>query len=269
MEFCNVSKIKKGKCIMNDLELIPTYWASVSGGKDSLLMLKIIMENPNKYPLDGVIHFELEIDYPFIKNVVDYMQLECEKRGVKFVRIKPQKSWYELYNKWGFPTRKARWCNNKYKLNALKQHEQYMKSLGYKVINYIGYCVDEFKRYEKRKSPNEIYPLVIENVDELSVLNWAKNVDIFNNYYKSQLRCGCMFCPMASRLNMAYMLKYYPEKFYECMNLARKTEKNREIELKRPFSVWASNPKYNTEYIIDNIKNKWLPILEEKERNAE
>ena len=48
----------------NELALKPTYWASVSGGKDSLYMLNLILHNLDKYPLTGVAHFELEIDYP-------------------------------------------------------------------------------------------------------------------------------------------------------------------------------------------------------------
>lgn len=51
---------------MDELKLIPTHWASVSGGKDSLYMMDVIFNNLGKYPLDGVVHFELEIDYPFI-----------------------------------------------------------------------------------------------------------------------------------------------------------------------------------------------------------
>ena len=76
----------------NTLVLRPSYWASVSGGKDSLYMLKYILTNIDKYPLDGVIHFELEIDYPFIHEVIDYMEDECKKYGIKFVRIKPRKN---------------------------------------------------------------------------------------------------------------------------------------------------------------------------------
>lgn len=86
------------------LELRPSYWASVSGGKDSFYMLNLILHNLDKYPLDGVIHFELEIDYPFIKNVIDLMEEECTKYGIKFVRIKPRKTWLELYEKIGYPT---------------------------------------------------------------------------------------------------------------------------------------------------------------------
>ena len=51
----------------NEIALKPTYWASVSGGKDSLYMLYYILNHLDKYPLDGVCHFELEIDYPFLK----------------------------------------------------------------------------------------------------------------------------------------------------------------------------------------------------------
>lgn len=73
----------------NEIALRPSYWASVSGGKDSLYMLNLILHNLDKYPLDGVVHFELEIDYPFIHNVIDYMESECKKHGIKFVRLKP------------------------------------------------------------------------------------------------------------------------------------------------------------------------------------
>lgn len=51
------------------IALRPSYWASVSGGKDSLYMLNYILHNLDRYPLDGVVHFELEIDYPFIHEV--------------------------------------------------------------------------------------------------------------------------------------------------------------------------------------------------------
>lgn len=144
----------------NQIALKPTFWASVSGGKDSLYMLRLILANLDKYPLDGVVHFELEIDYPFIKNVVDAMEYACKEHGIKFLRIKPRKTRLELYNKHGFPTPKVRWCNREYKLDAVKH-----------------------------------------------------------------------------------------------------TEEIREIELGHPFAVMSGNPKYNADYIDNNIKNKWYPLL--------
>ena len=61
----------------NEIVLSPSYWASVSGGKDSLYMLKLILTHPQQYKLDGVIHYELETDFPFINDVVNYMQQDA------------------------------------------------------------------------------------------------------------------------------------------------------------------------------------------------
>ena len=47
----------------NSIILRPIHYASVSGGKDSLYMLLIILKNPQKYPLDLVVHFELETNW--------------------------------------------------------------------------------------------------------------------------------------------------------------------------------------------------------------
>lgn len=53
-------------------------------------MLNYILHNLDRYPLDGVVHFELEIDYPFIHNVIDYMETECKRAGIQFLRSEPR-----------------------------------------------------------------------------------------------------------------------------------------------------------------------------------
>lgn len=243
-----------------------------------MYMLNYILHNLDRYPLDGVVHFELEIDYPFIHDVIDYMESECKRFGIRFVRIKPRKTWEELYSSsyktgkmWGFPTRKARWCNGKYKLDCAKQQEEWLNSLGYYVVAYIGYCADEEKRFSKRTLLNktERYPLVEEGVREDTILEWAKTQPIFNHFYETQRRCGCMYCPLSSYLNFAYLYKYYPDNFSYMLEKMRETEAIRERELGRPFSVISSNPKYNADYLENIIKTKWLKKLEEKEQEYE
>lgn len=262
----------------NEIALRPSYWASVSGGKDSLYMLNLILHNLDKYPLTGVVHFELDIDYPFIHEVINYMESECTRIGVKFVRIKPQKTWDELYHTvskktngiYGFPTRAARWCNSNYKLNAKRQLEDWMRSLGYYTVFYIGYCADEDKRFLKRMTATkrEVYPLAENNIQEKDILEWAKQQPLFNNFYKTNARCGCMYCPISSYMNYTYLLKYYPENFDFMIARMRETEKLREAELGRPFSVISSNPKYNADYLDRIIRTKWLKILNDKEKEA-
>ena len=252
----------------SEIALRPSYWASVSGGKDSLYMLNYILHNLDRYPLDGVVHFELEIDFPFIHDVIDYMESECKRFGIRFVRIKPRKTWEELYKKYGFPTRKGRWCNSAYKLDAKRQLSEWMNSLGYYVVNYIGYCADEERRFNKRLNAQKVerYPLVENGIIEDVIWEWAKTQPIFNHFYETNKRCGCMYCPMSSYLNFAYLYKYYPDNFYYMINKMKETEKMREEELGRPFSVISSNPKYNAYYLENIIKTKWLKILNEKEK---
>ena len=250
-----------------ELALRPSYWASVSGGKDSLYMLNLILHNLDKYPLDGVVHFELEIDYPFIHNVIDYMQKECERHGIKFFRIKPEKTWNELYQRYLFPMRTARWCNSKYKLSAKKRLEEFLRNKGFYSVCYIGYCADEERRFSKRVDLRKVerYPLVEEGIKETTILQWAKTQPIFNHYYETNKRCGCAFCPMSSKLNYAYLCKYYPDMFDFMIEKMRETELIREQELGHPFSVTSGNPKYNADYLERIIKTKYIPKLEELE----
>ena len=236
----------------NEIVLRPSYWGMVSGGKDSLLMVKVILSNPSIYQLDGIVHYELEIDFPFIKNVIDYMENECKQREIKFVRIKPTHSWFELYNKNGYPSRKGRWCNSQYKIECERQLKKFLKEQGAYLIKYIGLCADETKRIKSDK--NIIYPLVDLGINEDGVLKWAKTQPIFNDYYKYNKRCGCMCCPMASIDNLVYTKKYYPEQYELLMNLALEHEKRMAIKYGREkFSVWQSNPKYDTEYIMKRV----------------
>ena len=252
---------------MNEIALRPSYWASVSGGKDSLYMLNLILHNLDKYPLNGVCHFELEIDYPFIHDVIDYMEDECKRFGIPFMRFKPRKKWEELYEKYGFPTRVARWCNNIYKLDCAKQMEEWLNSIGYYTVAYIGFCADEEKRFSKRAllKGTERYPLVEGGVLESSILEWAKTQPIFNHFYETNKRCGCMYCPMSSYLNYAYLYKYYPDNFHYMIEKMRETEAMREKEIGRPFSVISSNPKYNADYLDNIIKTKWIKKLNDME----
>lgn len=261
----------------NKLALRPSYWASVSGGKDSLYMLYLILHNLDRYPLDGVVHYELEIDYPFIRDVIDYMEKECKKCNIKFVRIKPRKTWEEWYYTkrkskrlgveriMGFPTRICRWCNSKYKLDAKKQLDEFMETQGCYVIHYIGYCADEKKRYNKRNNVKEVYPLVDFGIEETEIWEWAKKQPIFNNYYKQNKRCGCMYCPMSPKIAIAYLYKYYPDNFDYMISKMRETEKLLEVEYGRPISVSSDNPKYNADYLENIIKTKWIKKLNEME----
>lgn len=252
---------------MNNLILRPIHYASVSGGKDSLYMLLVILKNPKKYPLDLVVHFELEIDWDWSKKVVDEMEKMCKEIGVKFVRIKPRRTWEELCDRYGVPNGRARWCNSKYKLDCKKQLNEWIKSQNCRPVAYIGFCADEEKRFEYSIGNYEkqdcCYPLAEEGIIESDILEWAKGQELLKEYYSLFKRQGCMACPVATMKQWAYLLHCKPEKYEYFLEKAKYTEEM----IKNKGKSWKFY-KIGCEEFDKRIKNKWLPkLLKEMEEN--
>lgn len=248
----------------NKLMLRPIHYASVSGGKDSLFMLKLILENPDKYPLDMVVNFDLEIEWDWEKKVVNYIENECNRLGIKFVKIKPTHSWEYYVNKYSMPNRVVRWCNSKYKLSCEKQLKDWIKSLNCRPIAYIGLCADETKRFKYDigdwEDKDICYPIAEEGITEDIILEWAKTQPIFENWYKHFPRGGCMCCPLCRQKEFAYLIIKAPEKY----QYFRKYIKEYEEKFKRPWRVGKF-----IEELEEFVVKKYKPIIEKEEKDLE
>lgn len=222
-------------------------------------MLNLILHNLNKYPLDCVVHYQLEIDWDWADKVVDFMEERCRRAGIKFIRIKPRRSWQELYNKYSFPTRTARWCNSEYKLDAEKQMIKWIESMNCRPVAYIGFCADESRRFKYEignwEKEQICYPLAEEGIEEKDILMWARTQEIFRDWYKYFDRQGCKLCPCLSRKEIAYMCKYEPETYEQYFDYIRSYEQQFNTML------WGE-PCDN---VKERIERKWLSILELEE----
>lgn len=251
-----------------DIKLRPIHYASVSGGKDSLYMLLTILKNPQKYPLDMVVHFELDNDWASAKKVIEEMERMCKKINIKFVRIRPRKTWEELCNRYGFPNARARWCNNVYKLDCKKQLNEWIKSQNCKPVAYIGFCADENKRFKYTIGEWEkeecCYPLAEEGINESEILEWAKEHELLKGYYSLFKRQGCMACPMATMKEWAYLLYTDPEKYEYYLEKIRETEKM----VKEKGRKWIFL-KMGADEFDRRIKGKWLTKLKNEIERSE
>lgn len=81
---------------------------------------------------------------------------------------------------------------------------------------------------ENERLKELLYPLVENGITEDVIWEWAKTQPIFNHFYEANRRCGCMYCPMTSYLNYAYLYKYYPDNFAFMIEKMRETEAIRE-----------------------------------------
>lgn len=246
-----------------DVRLRPVHYASVSGGKDSLYMLGLILSMPEKYPLDMVVNFDLEIDWDMAHKVVDMMEERCKAAGIRFVRIRPRKTWEELYKRYGFPTGLARWCNSDYKLDCKKQLNKWIKSQNCRPVAYIGLCADETRRFKYDVGSDwhmqdVCYPLAEEGIEETTILEWARKQPVFEGYYDVLDRMGCMACPMATMKEWAYLLWKRPDVYEDAIRRIRETED----------FVAAKGRQYRFKGLTADefdarIRKKWLPKLRE------
>lgn len=76
-----------------------------------------------------------------------------------------------------------------------------------------GFMIYWGLKLKKMAQGLEKYPLAENGITEDKIWEWAKTQPIFNHYYEINRRCGCMYCPMSSYLNFAYLYKYYPDNF--------------------------------------------------------
>lgn len=247
---------------VNDLKLRPVHYASVSGGKDSLFMLGLILAKPEKYPLDLVVNFDLEIEWDIAKKVVRMMEEKCKDAGIKFIKIKPRRTWNELYERWGFPNGPGRWCNSSYKLDCKSQLNKWIKEQNCRPVAYIGFCADEVKRFkynvgqEDWRIQDVCYPLAEEGISEKTILEWARKQSIFDGYYNVLDRMGCMACPMATMYEWAYFLKKEPEKYREAI---AKIEETESVVAKKGRTYKFKG--LTAKQFDDRIRNKWLVKL--------
>ena len=241
------------------IALRPIHYASVSGGKDSLYMMKVILANPQKYPLDMVVNFDLEIEPPEAHVVADKIREMCERIKIPFWSIKPRRSFDELCGKWGMPTMMGRWCNSDYKMDCDAQLRKWIREQNCRPVAYIGICADEKHRHRydigtwnDGDEQSLCYPLAEEGIEEEMILSWAKEQPIFNGFYLKHERMGCEFCPNMSMMDRAMFMMENPER-YEYYR-----EKILDFEQKKN-KPWLRNDGDYWPVIERKIKRKYIP----------
>jgi phosphoadenosine phosphosulfate reductase len=108
-----------------------------SGGKDSLVVLSLA-----KKALGGVeaIHVDTTVSIP--KNL-EYAQSVCRELGVKLHVVRPEKTFFELAARKGFPTFRRRWCCDYLKLRPVRK---FMRTRNSKRVCFDGVRSEESVR---------------------------------------------------------------------------------------------------------------------------
>jgi len=186
---------------------------SLSGGKDSTAMLLMMLEK--KIKVDHIVFFDTGWEFPeMIKHI---NQLE-KYLGKEIIRLKPKRSFSELFKQKGFPSFKIRWCTTQKRDTINKFCNKYKP-----YMQFIGYSFDERKRI--KKTINYCYPLVDWKITENDALNYCyKKGFKWTGLYMKYKRVSCWNCPLQSLNDLKVLWRDFPEHWKKLLEMQKQSK---------------------------------------------
>jgi len=239
------------------------YIATISGGKDSVAMVDLLLKN--NYPIDKIIFSDtgLEFDemYEYLEKVKKYLK---ENYNKEIITLTPSKNRTFEEFVFGKVTRGKRegfirglpfssipcfWTRESKIVPMKKYLKQFKKD--YEIYTYLGITTDEKHRIQKDE--NLIYPLIeYFNMSEKDCLNYTKKINLYNPLYDYFNRTGCSICPKQGVKNFKKIYLHFPKVW----------EKMKEFERKLKEMDNVINDSFHINNSLEELERKWK--LEEK-----
>ncbi|WP_456472091.1 phosphoadenosine phosphosulfate reductase domain-containing protein [Methanocaldococcus sp.] len=165
-----------------------------SGGKDSLTTLILTLKAISRENIE-VIFIDTGLEFP--ETLENIKEVE-EKYNIKIKVLKPNKSFWELLDKYGIPGRDYRWCSEALKLEPLKE---YIKD---EVLAFVGLRkYESYNRAKKKLIERNTY--IKKQINAYPIFHWSslhvwifllKEKAPYNKLYEKGFdRIGCYLCP--------------------------------------------------------------------------
>ena len=235
---------------------------SLSGGKDSTALAFFMRENMAEiFEKLELVFCDTECELPETYDYLNKIEVFLDK---KIIRIKPEKSFEQLYQVYKFiPSIRYRWCTTGMKINPFRKYmnkliEEYKAQ---KIHLYVGIRSDEPTRIENYQKQNietddsilnTHYPLAEYGLIKQDVFDILINNGIgFPKYYEWRSRSGCYFCFFQKKIEWANLLERHPALFEKALYFEKIGDKN---------FIWCQDmslEELKKPEIIEKIKNKY------------
>jgi len=215
------------------------YIATLSGGKDSTVMLDLLLRNG--YQVDYII-FNDTLDefyemYEYIDKLEDYFYM---RYGKKITRLKPTRSYedYIFHIKTrgenigkisGLPNPTAGYCEWRRDSKIAPTQKWLLKENIKNYFLYLGFTLDEKQRAKKdfnlAYGGLPLFPLINTfYMTELDCKKYLLDRDMENPLYRHFVRTGCAKCQYKSDKDWYNVYKHYPKKWNEVKQLEKKVK---------------------------------------------
>lgn len=206
---------------------VDVFYVAFSGGKDSIVTLDIVQRAlPHNEFM--VLFGDTGMEFPDTYDVVDKIEEECVRKGIRFERSKSQYSPSYTWNTIGPPAQKMRWCCSVHKTapQILLLRKITGKS-AFKGMAMMGVRADEsFSRSKydelnfgtKHQGQYDFYPIFTWNSAELFLYLYKENLIINETYKRGNSRAGCLVCPMEAVKNTWFKEQSYSGNSNSCQS---------------------------------------------------
>jgi len=266
------------------------FHVAFSGGKDSIVMLDLVMKSLPKSSF-VVVFGDTGMEFPDTYVTVDEIEQQCRNAEILFYRAESHFNPNDSWRLFGPPSRTLRWCCYVHKSapQTLKLREVLGK-VDYTGMDFVGVRVHEstsrfdytFENYgEKQKGQFSHNPILDWTSAEVWIYTFAENLVINRAYKLGNPRAGCLFCPMGGGKADSFRNITYPSQIENYTNIIRELVDDKNIESYITNGGWVArqngrdlknNPSRCIEQIIDgqleirviNPKsdiNEWIKTL--------
>ena len=202
---------------------MPEHILSLSYGKDSLACLGAIEQLG--WPLDRIVTAEVWATDTIPADLPPMVEFKAKSDGIikerwgievehydagesfehRFYRIRSEKSPTNGGIMYGWPMRRAAWCNSGLKMRALHKARSEIRN-----IIYIGIAADEPNRFHNLSNTKRS-PLVEIGWTEADCRRWCEKNDLLSPIYTTATRGGCWFCHNQGVGQLRLLRKNYPD----------------------------------------------------------
>jgi 3'-phosphoadenosine 5'-phosphosulfate sulfotransferase (PAPS reductase)/FAD synthetase len=279
------------------------YILSLSFGKDSMALLLEVLKR--KMPLDYVIYCdikynnEISANHPLMAEWIPKAEkILKEKFGVEVLHLYPNKTFEEQFytqkekgkhkgDIYGYPYSVGSWCNDRLKLQPIKQFLSKVMKEHYCITEYVGIAKDEHQRLDRYKSletENHKYITLADlDISEKEATEICKKHNLLSPIYDNAQRGGCWFCIKQSSADLYELYTKYPHLFNKLVEIEKDsinsfTPRKTIRQIKEEFDAgklprkrnFDKNKRYETvKGNINKYKNMWNKLKEFVENKME
>lgn len=211
---------------------VDVFYVAFSGGKDSIVAADIVAK---ALPSDSffILFGDTQMEFSDTYTLVNYMEREYERKGVRFYRAKSTLSPDESWRCFGPPSTAIRWCCSVHKTSPqINLIRKIIKKDSFTGMAFTGVraeeslkrsMYDDLSEGKKHQGQYSCHTILDWNSIEVYLYIYANSLPLNNAYKKGSSRAGCLVCPNSTGKHEYIKRMVYKDEVDKFLEIIRET----------------------------------------------